>query len=479
MPLLSSEDERESNKDTLAMGSSFSDLGSSRVLLPYYFAFMLDAIAIGIVMPVLPFTIMELKATALQLSLVVSANYCAQSIGVIVMGRISDLHGRRIVMMLCLIASALSYLSLSNSTSLVTIALSRIISGSFGGLLPVMQSAVADVVVTHDRPKYMGRIVATFGLGFVLGPTISAMLTSFAIRQKILFASTLPFLGWLIMLFLGQETKQSNFQPIGSNPNVPTQSTPNRMLKSPVAMRHARQYGPINFSPEMGLLVLNGFCVMYAFATETIYAMFMKDVFGYGEESLSLLFASNGIFIGIFQVFFIKPLISNLGKHATLGFGNMMLSIGMCGFALTRHKVMHFVLFTVHIVGYSIADTTLASLISTYSSPLNQGKNLSYNQAAQAVARVIGPLLAGFLYEYDKVTPRSSSTGSNISLPIIEVVLPLMPQGSLPFVTGSMLPACAVLIPLYLYMKEMPLRRKLMSENDLESKFAAVESLED
>lgn len=42
------------------------------------------------------------------------------------------------------------------------------------------------------------------------------------------------------------------------------------------------------------MLVLNGFLIMYAFATETIYAMFLKDSFGYGERTLSTLFAVNG-----------------------------------------------------------------------------------------------------------------------------------------------------------------------------------------
>ena len=112
------------------------------------------------------------------------------------------------------------------------------------------------------------------------------------------------------------------------------------------------------------LLVLNGFLLMYAFATETIYAMFMKDSFGYGERALSTLFAFNGFFIGVFQVFFIKPMINLIGKHATLAVGNGLLAAGMVGVALVRKETLHFMLFAGHIVGYSIADTALASLIS-------------------------------------------------------------------------------------------------------------------
>lgn len=87
---------------------------------------------------------------------------------------------------------------------------------------------------------------------------------------------------------------------------------------------------------EVAILVVNGFGIMYAFATETIYAMFIKDSFGYGEHILSALFAVNGLFIGLFQVFLIKPLINSIEKHATSALGNAMLALGMVGVAIRR-----------------------------------------------------------------------------------------------------------------------------------------------
>jgi hypothetical protein len=57
---------------------------------------------------------------------------------------------------------------------------------------------------------------------------------------------------------------------------------------------------------------------MYAFATESMYGVLIKDAFGYGEDTLSLLFAINGVCVGIFQLLFIKPMIDLFGKHMTL-----------------------------------------------------------------------------------------------------------------------------------------------------------------
>jgi MFS family permease len=417
--------------------------GVPNKLLPYFVAYLFDSIAIGLVMPLLPFTLMELGADAFQLSLVVSSNYVAQSIGCIVMGKVSDLYGRRVVMTLCLLASAVSYCFLSRATTLLGFALARIISGSFGGLTPVMQSVVADVSTSNDRPKYLGRIMATFGLGFVLGPMIASLLSSFSTRDKIFFASVLPFLGFLLVLLTGTETKKSLRRRLPNELSSPSKDTvhtgnasSNRYNSSPGSPV------PTATSWEVFLLTLNGFALMYTFASETIYAMFIKDIFGYGEHTLSKLFAINGSLIGIFQIFFIKPMITYAGKHNTLAIGNLMLSLGMIGVALIRFPLIHFILFGIHILGYSIADTSLASLITKYSTSNNQGSDLALNQAAQAIARVFSPVFAGLLYEYSK-------KGGQI-----------LPIGALPFIASALLPATAVIIPLYLKFLQNSNRQK-------------------
>ncbi|CAN0468159.1 unnamed protein product, partial [Scytosiphon promiscuus] len=55
-------------------------------------------------------------------------------------------------------------------------------------------------------------------------------------------------------------------------------------------------------------------------------------------------------------------------------------------------------LFTVHIMGYSLADTALVALISRYASPATQGRSLGLNQAAQSMARVVSPVVRDVVY---------------------------------------------------------------------------------
>lgn len=57
------------------------DAALSRQLTPMYLVFILDAVGLGVALPVLPFFVMGLEATALQLAIVVSSNYIAQTFG--------------------------------------------------------------------------------------------------------------------------------------------------------------------------------------------------------------------------------------------------------------------------------------------------------------------------------------------------------------------------------------------------------------
>lgn len=295
--------------------------------------------------------------------------------------------------------------------------------------MPVMQSAVADATSLADRPKYIGRLSATFGMGFVLGPALSVLFSNLLPAEKIRIAAGLPLLGFLVILLFAEETKR----------NLKSEVLLSRTTKSKAFEKLSNDV-PLSVSIEnkalskdVLLVVMNGFLIMCALGTETVYAMFIKDTFGYEEFVLSGLFAVNGLFIGAFQVFLVNPLVESIGPYGTLALGNLLLGVGMLGLALIRSKVCHFFLFSCHLLGYSIADTAVVSLISHYSASSSLGRDLSLNQASQSCARTFSPLIAGLLYEHSK---RESLCGEN-----------WFPVGALPFIAGGVCSLCALIVP--------------------------------
>ena len=130
---------------------------------------------------------------------------------------------------------------------------------------------------------------------------------------------------------------------------------------------------------------------------------------------------------------------------------------------IVRSKAFHFTLFGCHIIGYSIADTALVSLLSRYSSTHSQGRDLSLNQAAQACARIFSPLIAGILYEHSK-SILDLTTNTNTKL---WALLNRLPIGALPFIVGGLCPLFAITIPTLLYLanKEIKTKKTIMKDN--------------
>jgi len=139
--------------------------------------------------------------------------------------------------------------------------------------MPVVQSAVADATTLADRPKFLGRISATFGLGFALGPALSTALPGLSAKQKIRVAASLPLLGFIVTYFFAKETKKS-VNPLAFRPAL----SANRLHSDKTHTAVLKPVYPL--TKEVLLLVLNGFLIMYAFGTETVYALLLKDAFG-------------------------------------------------------------------------------------------------------------------------------------------------------------------------------------------------------
>ncbi len=417
-------------------------------LWPVYFCHMLYCVCSGIAIPTLPFFILGLGASVKHLSIIVSASSLAQTIGSVVMSSVSDRIGRKPVLIGCLIAAATHNFLLSKSKGLASVLSIEVATGLIYGMKAVAQAAVTDCVPIELHPKYIGWLQASVGLGFVFGPLLVAALKTLkpiSTGQIFRFSSFLPLVALVTAIFSFQETKDYHTKCSAVmmtdefveekiiDKQIPVASfTVETPRSDDVAQRCNTKR---HFSLPILLLVLNGFLLMFACSIEmTVYATFIMDNFGYGETVLSTVFALNGIMVGILQLFFITQIVKKLGKHITLLVGDLIMTIGMVGLSMVRVPFLHFLFFSIHILGYNIADIAIVSLISRYSAPGMQGECFGLNQAAMNFARAISPLLAGVLYE------RSRTQGG------------ILPIGALPYLVGSCAPLLAMVIPCILYI---------------------------
>ena len=145
----------------------------NRSTLPILFSvIVVDLVAFGIIIPVLPAYAKDLGESAVVLGLLLSTHAALQFIFSPIWGRLSDRIGRRPVMLFSMLGTSASMVVLGLAGSLEGLLIARILSGIFSANISVATAFVADVTKEEERTRYMGMVGASFGVGFILGPAL-------------------------------------------------------------------------------------------------------------------------------------------------------------------------------------------------------------------------------------------------------------------------------------------------------------------
>ena len=365
-----------------------------RNLVPVYASLALDAVSVGLLLPLLPFYMNELGATPVDVSGIISTSYAAQAVGALAMGQLADAVGRKAALQLGLLLSLVSSLVLSRARSLQGVLLSRVLAASSGGVMPMVQACVleavgADPVMSGSQSALLGRVQAAYCAGFIAGPLLSVALYGMSPRAKALLAASFPFIGLLAVSFLF--TAAENRSGPLYKPESPAQEVSEKGL---------------SITP----LLVSSFFVMAAFSNEGVYPVVLKQYFGFEERALALIMIASGVAVLLLQLSAIPFLVDFMGPSRLLMYGNALLSTGLLGTALVRSKEMaplSVAFFIIHVLGFALSDTSIVSLISRHPPLRSRSKNLSWNQATQSAARIVSPLLSGFIF----VTFKDSEPG--------------------------------------------------------------------
>src|SRR5258708_5963494 len=180
----------------------------------------IDLIGFGMVIPFLPFYAREYGANGTTVGMVVGISLIMQFFFAPVWGRLSDRIGRRPVILISLTASCIGYFLFAFSRSLTLLFLSRIIAGAGGANIGTAQAYIADKTTPENRAKGMGIIGAAFGMGFILGPPLSGLLshagTKHAMAGNLLpgfVAGSFSRIALMIAFFVLGEAKPRDLQP--------------------------------------------------------------------------------------------------------------------------------------------------------------------------------------------------------------------------------------------------------------------------
>src|SRR5918998_1588857 len=175
-----------------------SDVWRRRSPLVFLFVTVfVDMIGYGIVVPLLPLYASPYASGAVLVGLLGSLYAAMQFVGGPFLGGLSDRHGRRPVLLTCLLGTSLAYLLLGLAQTLAYLVCAVVLAGAASGTLATAQAYIADSTAREDRARGLGMIGAAFGLGLMAGPAIGGLLSLHSLSTPALFASTLALINFI------------------------------------------------------------------------------------------------------------------------------------------------------------------------------------------------------------------------------------------------------------------------------------------
>jgi multidrug resistance protein len=359
-------------------------------------------VGFGIVIPILPLYGERFGPSALTLGLLMASYSAMQFLFAPILGRLSDRVGRRPVLLVSLVGSVVGYLLFGFAGSMSVLFAARIIDGISGGNIATAQAVIADITGPEDRAKGMGIIGAAFGLGFIVGPAVAALLVEIQPWLPGVAAAVTSSIAFLLVLFRLPETL-----PRG-------------------ARRAARHHplDPAGLRALLGKHHLLAYCfaavllVIFAFSNfETTFAQFASAEHGLGMSRIGWLFVYAGVIGAVVQGGLMGRLVRRFGERRLLIAGLVLAAVAVGSVPYPTGLPALLVILAVFAVGQGLIQPSLTSLTSRLVEPGEVGGAMGAYQAFSSLARIVGPLWAELAFGVGHAWPfRSASIAYAVAL---------------------------------------------------------------
>jgi multidrug resistance protein len=284
-----------------------------------------DMVGTLMIIPLLPFYAKHFGASGFMVGLLVSAFSIAQLLSAPMWGRFSDRYGRRPALLVGLGASALAYVIFAFSNSLWMLFLSRLVQGSGGGTVSVIQAYVADALEPEERAKGLGWLSAATNAGVALGPVLGGFALAAGQHAPGLAAAALCVLN---MGFAARFLEESrDMVEARASKHVPGRS---RTAILRVITRSAEPAPRLIWIYAIGIGAFQGM--------NAILALFLAARYGVTEKTIGFFFTYVGVLSVVTRAFLLGWIIDRLGEAKLARVGQMLLALGLALIPLT-HKV--------------------------------------------------------------------------------------------------------------------------------------------
>lgn len=361
-------------------------------LLIVLFICFLDILGTTILTPAIVFIVRQYNGSALVVGAMTAAFSAAQFLAAPLLGSLSDVYGRRPILLVSLFGSIVGYLMFGFGGGLLVLILGRVVSGLGGGNISTASAAIVDLtreLAPSARVRAFGYLGAAFGLGYVVGPALAAPLVSIDYAAPAFAAAALGGIALLVTLISFPETFPAS------------RRSPHRF-----GLSMLNPFAPfVQLWPVVGLRWVYGGQVLFVFAfvgVSSVLPVFYLDVFRASPTVLTAQFVVSGLATAIVQLALVAPLSERIGVGRSALIGLAILTACYPLYFLAGTAEATWMLYAINIVsggGSALAFATFSALIASRVPLQNQGTASGVGTAVISLTNAIGPITLGFVYD--------------------------------------------------------------------------------
>ncbi|MBM7649232.1 DHA1 family multidrug resistance protein-like MFS transporter [Bacillus ectoiniformans] len=347
---------------------------------------------IGLIIPIMPTIVQEFGAGGKTFGFMIATFALAQFIFSPFAGDLSDRVGRKKTIVTGLIIFALSQVIFGISQQLWLLYISRLLGGMGAAfMIPSMMAYVADITTMDNRAKGMGRLGAAMSLGFVIGPGIGGFLAEFGLRVPFFVAGAVAGSSAVISMIFLPETRDLD----SLSKQSPAGEKRDRLLKQLIQ----------SVTKPYFVLLIMMFTLSFGLANfQSTISLFSDIKFGFRPIDISLLMVTGGLIGVIVQAFLLERVLRRFGEIPVMNTMLVVAAVSMLGLLMAQGFWSILFISSFFFTAASLLRPAINTLVSKMAGE-EQGFAAGMNNAYMSIGNMVGPAIAGTLFDINMGIP--------------------------------------------------------------------------
>ncbi|MGC8228713.1 MFS transporter [Pseudobacillus badius] len=343
---------------------------------------------IGLVIPIMPTIIQDFGAGGKTFGLLIATFAFAQFIVSPIAGDLSDRLGRKKAIVFGLILFSFSQFLFAFSQQLALLYLSRVFGGIGAAfMIPSMMAFVADITTVDTRAKGMGWLGASMSFGFVVGPGIGGFLSALGLRAPFFIAGAAAALAAALSILFLKEPARTG---------APIQSKKREPLFKQLALSAKKPYF---------ILLVMMFTLSFGLANyQSTISLYTNIKFGFSPSDISMLMVVGGLIGVIVQAFVLDWALRTFGEIRVMNTMLIVAAAAMVGLLFAKGFASVLIVSAFFFTAASLLRPTINTTVSKMAGS-EQGFAAGMNNAYMSIGNMVGPALAGALFDMNMALP--------------------------------------------------------------------------